>query len=120
MTVQIGDWVQGHTSQGELVHGYVESFVYGSGVKVAVVHSDHDEAIGHSASLRAGKYKALPESGLEDAQACKSLIDLALATRDEAWFAELTDRLRGMAAPAAPETEADRRISYTNRLGQYR
>lgn len=90
MTFQIGDWVQGHTSNGELVHGYIESIGEFQGiVKMHVIHSDHERIIDKFVGVREQELKKLEMAPLHELQTLRTLIDAALAGRDEAWFHEL-------------------------------
>ncbi|AJY76962.1 IDEAL domain-containing protein [Paenibacillus beijingensis] len=94
MTVQISDWVKGKTNNGELFHGFVEAEADMHGiVKVYVVSSDNEEAVGKEVAVREQWLKLLPESSLDDAGALQNFIDLALSTRDESWFKELSEQL---------------------------
>ncbi|MFS0723361.1 hypothetical protein [Paenibacillus sp. 1P07SE] len=95
MTFQIGDWVQGHTSNGELVHGYIESIGDFQGIiKLHVIHSDHDSIIDKFVGVREHELKKLEITPLDEAQSIRTLIDAALSGRDEGWFMELAAQLK--------------------------
>lgn len=94
MTFQIGDWVQGHTGNGELVHGYIESIGEFQGIiKLYVIHSDHERIMNKYVGVREQSLKKLEPLALGEAQSIRTLIDAALAGRDEAWFHELAAEL---------------------------
>jgi hypothetical protein len=94
MNVEVGDWVSGNTSRGELVHGYVESIdVLRGTVGIRVTESDHEAAIGKEVSVFNGSVRKLPVHPADDESALRNLIDLALLTKDEPWFRELSAKL---------------------------
>ncbi|MUT67490.1 IDEAL domain-containing protein [Paenibacillus sp. NEAU-GSW1] len=96
MSIEVSDWVQGKTVHGEFFFGYVEQVDEPKGlVKVNVVKSDNEEAIGKATVVRDAWLKKLPEPSVHsDAASIRNLIDLALSTWDEAWFMELTEQLK--------------------------
>ncbi|WP_020617641.1 IDEAL domain-containing protein [Paenibacillus daejeonensis] len=105
MTFQIGDWVQGHTSNGELVHGYIETIGEFQGIiKLHVIHSDHESIINKYVGVREHELKKLEMAPLTESQTLRTLIDAALAGRDEAWFNELAAQLKEV---QATDTEHD-------------
>ncbi|MFC5448713.1 IDEAL domain-containing protein [Paenibacillus aestuarii] len=90
----IGDWVQGNTQEGELVHGYIETVDPTRGtVGIHVIASDNEESVGTEVEVRRSLVKRLQDSSSYDKEQLNSLIDLALAARDEVWFMELTTKL---------------------------
>jgi len=90
----IGEWVQGNTQEGELVHGYIETVDPTRGtVGIHVIASDNEESVGTEVEVRRSLVKRLQDSSSYDKEQLNSLIDLALAARDEAWFMELTTQL---------------------------
>jgi hypothetical protein len=94
MNINVADWVQGNTRKGELIQGFVEEVDWMQGmVKVHVIASDNEEAIGKPVHMRTNWVKALPVNPIEDRAQLESLIDVALVTRDEEWFMELSGRL---------------------------
>ncbi|EXX87517.1 hypothetical protein BG53_01890 [Paenibacillus darwinianus] len=115
MNVNIAEWVQGNTGKGELIHGFVESVDLEKGiVKVHVVASDNEEAVGTAVYMLSSWVKALKDTSVKEEQQLRMLIDLALETDDEAWFMELTGQLKSLGRTAsAPERglEANPRIA---------
>lgn len=90
----IGDWVQGRSSNGELIHGYVETVdSIQEIVKVKVVESDNEEAISKSIWLQNKRSEKLPDLSVSNESQLLSLIDLALLSKDEQWFMELSLKL---------------------------
>lgn len=98
--IKVSDWVSGTSAEDEKFIGYVESIdVYGT-VKVRVTQCDHEEAIGNTVSSSLSKLYKLTdyvpvEAGL------RSLLDLALMTRDQEWFDDLYANLRILQFDAA-------------------
>lgn len=89
-----GDWVQGRSRDGELIHGYVETMDSIQGlVKVNVVESDNEKTIGKSIWLLNKSAEKLPDLTVTNESQLLSLIDLALRSKDEQWFMELTTKL---------------------------
>ncbi|UVI31547.1 IDEAL domain-containing protein [Paenibacillus spongiae] len=119
MRIEISDWVQGKTRDGQLIRGFIESVdSLQAIVKVYVVQSDNEDAIGTRVSVREQWLKKLPELAMEDAPSIQNLIDLALSTKDEAWFMELSEKQRAIQAPADKTIDAPPiYTAYTNRLG---
>lgn len=119
MNFEIGDWVMGHTGEGELVQGFVERVnVLQGTLGIHVVASDHEAAVGRAIDVRERGTKKMPEFVYDRAEPILGLIDLALATRDESWFRELTGKLleiRSGAGSVAVEDEVPGSIR--NRLG---
>lgn len=96
MTLRIfekGDWVRAKSRDGELVRGYIESIdTYQDIMKIHVVESDNTKVVGKSIWLIMKYAEKLPEVPPSDKELL-SLIDLALLTKDKAWFNKLTDQL---------------------------
>lgn len=89
-----GDWVQGKSRDGELIHGYVENVDSNRGlVKVNVVESDNEKVIGKSIWVLNQWTKKLPNVTVNDESHLLMLIDLALQTKDGQWFMELCAKL---------------------------
>jgi predicted RNA-binding protein with RPS1 domain len=89
-----GDWVQGRSSDGELIHGYVETLdSIQEIVKVKVVESDNEKAISKSIWLLNKWAEKLPDLTVSNESQLLSLIDLALLSKDEQWFMELSTKL---------------------------
>ncbi|GIO15740.1 hypothetical protein J19TS2_52950 [Cohnella xylanilytica] len=119
MNYAIGDWVTGNTSQGELVHGYIESIdVFQGTVDVRVTESDSEAAVGKEVSLPARAVRGLPIHAADDESGLRNLIDLALMTRDEAWFMELTSKLVSLQnRNRRQDKRRSHSVSVRNRLG---
>lgn len=119
MKVDIGDWVVSKTKDGELIHGYIERLDERQGVAtVFSVQSDNAEAVGKPIVVKERWVRKMPTYALEDAEAIRSLIDLALATRDEGWFRELSGMLSALAeAKDLKRAEAYSASASINRLG---
>lgn len=89
-----GDWVQGKSRDGELIHGYVENVDSNRGlVKVNVVECDNEKVIGKPIWVLNQWTKKLPNVTVNDENHLLMLIDLALQTKDEQWFMELCAKL---------------------------
>ncbi|THF74062.1 hypothetical protein [Cohnella fermenti] len=94
MTVAIGDWVSGHSSEGELVRGFVEAaHASQSTVDIFVTDSDREAAIGGVVTLRLAAVRKLPAYAADDESGLLNFIDMALMTKDAQWFRELTTAL---------------------------
>lgn len=95
--LEIGAWVKGTASNGELIIGYIESLSQLEGVvKVSVVKSDNKEIIGKTIPLLSKQIKLLPPANVTNKEQILYLIDLALSTGDEEWFHELSSKLNSM------------------------
>ena len=91
---EYGDWVQGRSRDGELIHGYVETVdSIQEIVKVNVVESDNEKAIGKSIWILNKSAEKLPDVTVTNESQLLSLIDLALLSKDEQWFMELSTKL---------------------------
>jgi hypothetical protein len=119
MKVEISDWVQAKTKNGELIHGFVDSLDVQAGMAtVFAVKSDNSESIGRLVSVREGWLRKLPTHSFEDAESIESLIDIALAAKDEQWFNELSLKLSTLSVTGGEKNrKPHRRISSSNRLG---
>lgn len=121
MKFEISDWVQAKTRNGEFIHGFIEALDHEQRVAtVFVVQSDNELSIGKPASVLEHWLREMPVAPIEDSAQIHNLIDIALSTRDEIWFNELTDHL--ISIPKARDRYADHynpiaKPSYTNRLG---
>lgn len=118
--MNISDWVQGKAQDGELIQGFIESMDALQGiVSVYVVKSDNEEIIGKSVAVREHWIKNAADLPVNDPQLVQNLIDMALATWDEAWFQELTDTLKLIYSdPALVGSRSRKYPSHNNRLGQ--
>ncbi|MEH7505611.1 IDEAL domain-containing protein [Neobacillus drentensis] len=89
-----GDWVQGGSRDGELIHGYVETVDTHKGMlQVKVVDSDNEKAIGKSIWIVNKRAEKLLEITGRNESELLALIDLALLFKDEQWFKELSTKL---------------------------
>jgi uncharacterized protein YpiB (UPF0302 family) len=89
-----GDWVQGRFREGELIHGYVETVDSNQGiVKVHVVESDNEKVSGKSIWILNKWIEKLPDITISNESQLLELIDLALLSKDEQWFKELSSKL---------------------------
>lgn len=94
MSLSVGDWVGGRSSQGELIHGYVEAVNLFQGlVAVQIVASDREAAIGKAVTLSLQDVRKLPVSSADNEEQLRSLIDIALGVKDADWFFELSGKL---------------------------
>jgi len=116
--VEIGDWVTGKTKNGELIHGFVESTDSLRGtVKVYVVDSDNDIAVGKSIVTLKQWIDVLPVSTFDDEEHMSDLIDLALVTKDREWFAELSAKTVKTKAARTGGDAGAKKSHLRNRLG---
>jgi hypothetical protein len=89
-----GDWVQGRSREGELIHGFVETVdSIQEIVKVNVVESDNEKMIGKSIWLLNKSAEKLSDLTVSNESQLLSLIDLALLLKDEQWFMDLSTQL---------------------------
>ncbi|KQL55535.1 group-specific protein [Heyndrickxia shackletonii] len=95
--LNIGDWVRGKSSEGELIIGYIESLDTIRGVvKVTVVKCDNKDTITKTISILSKHVKKLPDSKAINKEQIRFLIDLAILTGDEEWFMALSSKLNSM------------------------
>lgn len=119
MNVNVSDWVHGRTGEGEMVYGFVDSVDGLQGlVTLYVVKSDNDERDGKLATVRMSTVKTVADIDSGDLRHVGDLIDLALATKDEAWFMELTEGIdAGQPTEALAELDLSTFAPF-NRLGK--
>ncbi|NOV04623.1 IDEAL domain-containing protein [Paenibacillus planticolens] len=120
MNYQISDWVTATTNQDEMLHGYVESMdVLGGLTRIYVIASDRESAIGKVMEVSNQDVRKLPVSSLDIEEQVKSLIDVALAVRDEMWFLELTGKLLAIQQSESRRSERNvlPTLAFRNRLG---
>ncbi|MFJ8069972.1 IDEAL domain-containing protein [Peribacillus sp. NPDC096447] len=92
-----GDWVQGKSRDGELIHGFVENVSDNREiVKVNVVESDNEKAVGKSIWIPSKWTEKLPDLEISNETHLLALIDLALLSKDETWFMELSGKLESI------------------------
>jgi hypothetical protein len=92
-TVQVSDWVSGTSVHDEKFIGYVEAIDLNGMVKVMVTQCDHAEAVGLLVGSSLTKLEKLGEYEPNEETPLRSLMDLALMTRDLAWFNDLVAEL---------------------------
>lgn len=115
--IREGDWVSGTTAEDEKFIGFVESLDESGVLKVWVTQCDRESTIGTSIETRLVKARKLPASVQPNRGQLRDLIELALVTRDRAWFDELADRMAS--APDGAERPENRSggVSRVSRLG---
>ncbi|MEW9669912.1 IDEAL domain-containing protein [Ammoniphilus sp. 3BR4] len=92
---EVGDWVKGKSKNGELIRGYIEDTdSYHGVVKVTVVESDNAETIGKTVETPSSWVEKLPIASYYNEEQIRDVIDVALASKDEVWFMELTEKLK--------------------------
>jgi hypothetical protein len=115
-----GDWVKGRSREGELIHGYVETVDSNQGiVKVYVVESDNEKVIGKSIWILNKWTEKLPDIKDCTESQLLTLIDLALLSKDEQWFKELSAKLALMKKVPEVHTEKSEFLSGGNRIGNF-
>ncbi|MGO0061212.1 hypothetical protein ACTID9_14525 [Brevibacillus fluminis] len=88
--LSVGDWVKAKAKSGELLHGFIESVDLMQGIaNVYVVDSDLADSVGRSVELYTHSVEKYPVTAIETEEQILDAIDLALLTRDEAWFRDL-------------------------------
>lgn len=93
----IGDWVSGRTALDERYHGFVVDVLPElDKVFVQVTASDHDSLVGQTIEGAGRSIELIPSGGPVTEGHLLNLIDLALNVKDEAWFEELSTRLRNL------------------------
>ncbi|MEY9866637.1 hypothetical protein ABIE66_002016 [Peribacillus sp. B2I2] len=91
------DWVQGRSREGELIHGFIEKVSADREiVKVNVVESDNEKAVGKSIWIPSKWAEKLPDLEISNENHLLALIDLALLSKDETWFMELSGKLESI------------------------
>ena len=110
-----GDWVQGKSRDGELIHGFIETVSDNREiVKVNVVESDNEKAVGKSIWIPSKWTEKLPDLEISNETHLLALIDLALLSKDETWFMELSGKLESI--KIHPKINAQEiRISYAGK-----
>ncbi|MGZ0052529.1 IDEAL domain-containing protein [Brevibacillus gelatini] len=117
--LEISDWVMGKTRHDELVQGFVETVDTWRGIaRVFVVKSDNEETIGKLVAIPLPWLERMSTGTFDDVEQLHDLIDLALVTKDEAWFKELTAKLQEKQQMASEsQRRKPRSFSAQNRLG---
>jgi predicted RNA-binding protein with RPS1 domain len=117
---EYGDWVQGRSRDGELIHGYVETIdSIQDIVKVNVVESDNEKAIGKSIWLLNKSAEKLPDLSVSNESQLLSLIDLALLSKDELWFMELSTKLAAIKKISKVNNKKSEYLISRNRLKNF-
>lgn len=101
--IKAGDWVSGTSQMDEKFIGFVYSMEEDGFLKVWVTQCDRDETVGTIVSAKLAKVRSMPDTAPSTPEEVRSLIELALMTRDEAWFTELIANM-----PAVSPTRDDR------------
>ncbi|KHF38961.1 IDEAL domain-containing protein [Halalkalibacter okhensis] len=93
--LKLGDWIKGKTRNDEWVHGYIESVEpFHPLVRMKVLFSDNTEFVGRVIRVEKKDIeKQAPLNNFSEAELL-NFIDLALSTRDQQWFLELTSKLK--------------------------
>lgn len=87
---QIGDWVKLRSSKGERIHGYVEKETENDDkMQLRVVASDNQLLSGQSIQVQSAKVEKEQAFEHFTKGELEQLIDLALLTKDQAWFDSL-------------------------------
>ncbi|PZE20228.1 hypothetical protein [Paenibacillus xerothermodurans] len=91
--VHISDWVSGTSVQDEKFIGFVQSIDAQGVVRVVVTQCDHEEAVGETVESSLHRLEKLAEYVPNEETPLRSLMDVALMTRDQAWFNDLISEL---------------------------
>ncbi|MDC3417361.1 IDEAL domain-containing protein [Aquibacillus salsiterrae] len=96
INMRVGDWVKGKTRKGELIYGYIVEKVEANATKVElkVIQCDNARIVGNIVQLDRTTVERLDTTETFTHQQLEELIDLALKSRDEEWFMELTGQLK--------------------------
>lgn len=115
-----GDWVQGRSRDGELIHGYVETVdSIQEIVKVKVIESDNEEAISKSMWILNKRAEKLPDLPVNNESQLLSLIDLALLSKDEQWFMELSTQLAAIKKKSKVNNKKSEYLISENRIRNF-
>ncbi|WP_141432712.1 IDEAL domain-containing protein [Bacillus sp. 03113] len=113
-----GDWINGSSNYGELVYGYIQAInEVHSKFRVYVVKSDNEKIIGKSIWIESRGVKKLPVLTTVNEQQLLALIDLALLTKDEQWFLELSSELASIRQKSKDRKSKIETISNENGIG---
>lgn len=112
----LGDWVKAKTVEGELVIGYIEGVNDDSKTaKIRAVQTEQASIAGRTIETFLRSVSALPYTPILMKEDAAELIDLALQTRDEKWFMELTASLSRLEQKFSKKKAANR-YEVINRL----
>lgn len=118
--LEVGDWVKGRSMNGELIHGYIENVDRFHGiVKVTVVECDNEKTIGKTIGTPNKWVEKMPVASFKFEEQILDLIDMALSTKDELWFMELTANLNAFRKGLDGSNKKMASYSHRNRLGTY-
>lgn len=93
--LEVGDWVKGKTRKGTLILGFlVKIKPNNSKVVLKVINSDNKQMIGNLIRLEKRQVSKMESVKKYTINQLEGLIDLALLTKDEKWFMELTTELK--------------------------
>ncbi|WP_285767003.1 IDEAL domain-containing protein [Peribacillus sp. SI8-4] len=105
-----GDWVQGRSREGELIHGFIETLGKNQDlIRVNVVESDNEKTVGKSIWIPSKWTEKLPDLEISNESHLLALIDLALLSKDETWFMELSGKLESI--KIHPQLKAEKSLS---------
>jgi|SRR5699024_3486671 len=94
---EIGDWVRLQSNKGEHIHGYVEKRPENKDVvQLRVIASDNEWLSGHSIQVKTNKIEKDHDFLEHSIGELEQLIDLALLTKDEAWFDSLVLKYKAL------------------------
>ncbi|MGE7185095.1 IDEAL domain-containing protein [Peribacillus sp. NPDC006672] len=114
-----GDWVQGRSRDGELIHGFIETVSANREiVKVNVVESDNEKAVGKSIWIPSKWTEKLPDLEISTESHLLALIDLALLSKDETWFMELSGKLESIKIHPKINVRTSEFLIPGNRIGK--
>ncbi len=101
--IGMGDWVIGTTVMDERFIGFIDS-VDSDTCRIHVTQSDRERIVGKKVGARTSKVRKLDVHEPATEAELRSMIELALMTKDEAWFKALASRLSGddVTAPSSP------------------
>lgn len=105
LRVNEGDWVSGTTMEDERFIGFVESMEGNGLIKVRITQCDRPETVGDWAEAKLSKVTKLSDFEPISETPLRSLIEIALMTKDREWFEELSGKLA-----ASTAGQADKRM----------
>ncbi|WP_052807253.1 IDEAL domain-containing protein [Risungbinella massiliensis] len=112
-----GDWVKGKSRDGELLFGYLQNIDLTKGLAmIYVVECDNDQQTGKTMVLQTKAIERLPISTTKNEHQLAQLIDLALQTKDEKWFMDLSTELNAIRTTSKQNTNLDDTSPHRNRL----
>lgn len=104
--LKAGDWIKGKSREGELIHGYIQNVdSLQEAVKVNIVKCDNEDMIGTTIWLLNNRVEKLPDVTAGSEEQILNLIDVALSTKDEQWFMELSKKLKAVRKTSGVEVK---------------